>query len=906
MKPSIEKLQKIFRLEAERKYDNKAVFGGLGSMAGAWEGEARADGLPEDLVQVILARLRDYERLTPESRSDALKGLWARIRRTLGEGDETAEPAPTTAPETGSGPAPEHEFTEVKPKLVEELERARENPSGNTDWIKDLPTLPPRPTGDQKVAVIIPGPQGGETSAETPPPTAEPAQAREKPRPKPAAKREERQAPARPPVRKHRKVRGPRLQPEGPSAALDAAVTVLDGVGPKNAEKLARLSIHSLGDMLTHYPRRYDDYSQLSPINRLKYGDEVTVIATVQSSAVRPFKGGGGKLVEVIVSDGTGALRLNWFNQPWLAQQFKEGTHVVLAGKVEQYLGRLQMVNPEWELLDDEQLHTNRIVPVYPLTSEMTQRWLRTQMNKVVTYWAPRVEESLPQSVLDDADLPPLSEALQQVHFPDSREDLEDARARLAFDEIFYLQLGALRQKREWEARPARRFEAPEEWLAAQVGGLPYELTASQRRALEDLRADFASGRPMNRLLQGDVGSGKTAVAALAAGIALRDGAQAAVLAPTSILAEQHLKSFSILLAGEGGLLAPQDVRLMIGATPESEKAEIRAGLQAGSVRLVVGTHALLEEPVQFKDLQFAVIDEQHRFGVEQRAALRGKGENPHLLVMTATPIPRSLALTVYGDLDLTVMDEMPPGRQPVTTHVLVPRERERAYTLIKRELAAGRQAFIIYPLVEESDASDSRAAVEEHARLQNEVFSRFRVGLLHGRLRPDEKEEAMRQFRDGEFNVLVSTSVVEVGVDVPNATVMFIEGADRFGLAQLHQLRGRVGRGGGESFCLLIPEKDDAAENERLLAMAETNDGFVLAERDLDQRGPGEFLGTRQAGFGDRLRLASLTDVKLIEKARQHAHALLERDPELAQPEHSRLAKWLAEFWRSGQGDLS
>jgi ATP-dependent DNA helicase RecG len=909
MKPSIEKLQKIFRLEAERKYDNKAVFGGLGSMTAAWEGEARIDDLPEDLVQAILARLRDYERLTPESRADALKGLWARIRRTLGEGEATAsaQPVESAGPAAEADSGQEPELTEKDLAIIESLKETRENRSGGTDWTGELPPLPPIEKG-RKVAMIIGGKPGedAESSATQPPaPPGEPDKPKGKPQAMPEAGRQGR-PPAKAAVRRHKKVRGPRPRPEGPSAALDAPVTVLDGVGPKNAEKLARLGLTTLGDMLTHYPRRYDDYSQLKPINRLRYGDEATVIATVQSSAVRPFRGGGGKLVEVIVSDGTGALRVNWFNQPWLAQQFREGVHVVLAGRVEQYLGRLQMVGPEWELLDEEQLHTNRIVPVYPLTSEMTQRWLRTQMNKVVEYWAPRVEESLPQSVLDEADLPPLSEALRQIHFPDSSDDLEDARARLAFDEIFYLQVGALRQKREWEGRPARRLEVPDEWLAAQTARLPYELTAAQRRALADVRADFGSGRPMNRLLQGDVGSGKTAVASLAAGMALRAGAQAAVLAPTSILAEQHLRSFADLLAGEGGLLAREEIRLMIGATPDDEKAEIRAGLSDGSVRLVVGTHALLEEPVQFRDLQFAVIDEQHRFGVEQRAALRAKGENPHLLVMTATPIPRSLALTVYGDLDLTVMDEMPPGREPVSTHALMPRERERAYTLIKRELAAGRQAFVIYPLVEESEASESPAAVEEHARLQSEVFPRYQVGLLHGRMRPDEKEETMRRFRDGDFHVLVSTSVVEVGVDVPNANVMLIEGANRFGLAQLHQLRGRVGRGGGDAHCLLIPEKEDATENERLQAMAETNDGFVLAERDLEQRGPGEFLGTRQAGFGDHLRLASLSDVKLIEKARKHAQALLERDPALDQPEHGRLAEWLAEFWRTGQGDLS
>ena len=344
---------------------------------------------------------------------------------------------------------------------------------------------------------------------------------------------------------------------------------------------------------------------------------------------------------------------------------------------------------------------------------------------------------------------------------------------------------------------------------------------------------------------------------------------------------------------------------MLVGDTPEAEKAEIRTGLADGSIKLVIGTHALIEDPVTFQNLQFVVVDEQHRFGVAQRAILRSKGDNPHLLVMTATPIPRSLALTVYGDLDLTVMDEMPVGRLPIETHVLAPRERERAYQLIRSQIQLGRQAFIIYPLVEQGENEETKAAVEEHARLQKEVFPHYKLGLLHGRMKPDEKDKVMSAFRDGEFNILVSTSVVEVGVDMPNATVMLIEGANRFGLSQLHQFRGRVGRGAAQSFCLLIPENEDAVENERLAVMAETNDGFVLAERDLEQRGPGDFLGTRQSGFAD-LKMANLTDVRLIEKARQQALLLFEEDPELSSPEHAALAQTFKRFWNSGRGDVS
>jgi ATP-dependent DNA helicase RecG len=377
-------------------------------------------------------------------------------------------------------------------------------------------------------------------------------------------------------------------------------------------------------------------------------------------------------------------------------------------------------------------------------------------------------------------------------------------------------------------------------------------------------------------------------------------------MSPTSILAEQHYGSFVNLLAVENGLLQASQVRLLVGDTPEAEKAEIREALASGSIKILIGTHSLIEDPVLFQDLQFAVVDEQHRFGVDQRAALRAKGSSPHLLVMTATPIPRSLALTLYGDLDLSVMDQMPAGRQPVATYVLRPQERERAYQLVRGQIADGKQAFIIYPLIEESEKIEARAAVDDYETLSKEIFPKLRLGLLHGRMKPDEKDDTMLKFRDRQFDILVSTTVVEVGVDVPNATVMLIEGADRFGLAQLHQLRGRVGRGPDQSYCLLLPTHENAAENERLQAMAESNDGFYLAERDLQQRGPGEFLGTRQSGYASGLRMASLTDVELIEKARAQAQDLFERDGDLSQPEHALLAEAFTRFWGGRAGDVS
>ena len=838
MYPSLQKLQKIFKLEAERGYDNHAVMGGLDRLADHWTAEARADNIPEELIQVIDNRLRDYPRLSPASRAETLEGLLRRFQRSQSPllADETAVDEPE------------------QPGAAIEIEQPVE--AASAEQVEDLSE-----------------PQVRQVASSMKPWKGEPA-------------------------------------------ALDAAVTVLPGIGPRHAQTLAHLGIHTLRDMLYYLPRRYDDYSRLKPINRLLYGEEVTVIGAVQHVGVRPLRSGQAQLVEAVVSDDTAVLRVAWFNQVWISKRLQPGHVISLSGKVDQYLGRLVMNNPEWEPLEQQQLSTNRIVPVYPLTAQITQRWLRRTMNQVITYWGPRVQDPLPPEVIRSAELVDLPTALIQTHFPDSWEELNAARQRLAFDEIFLLQLGVLRQKRAWQERTAHTFEVDEAWLGIQLERLSFPLTSAQQRALADIRQDLVSGRPMNRLLQGDVGSGKTIVAALAVGMVIRGGAQAAIMAPTSILAEQHYMSLAQVLTIPGGqqdegsepappIMQDGEMRLMIGATPEAEKDEIHQGLAEGRIKLVIGTHALLEDPVRFANLQLAIVDEQHRFGVDQRAILRSKGENPHLLVMTATPIPRSLALTVYGDLDLTVMDEMPPGRQPVSTFVLAPRERERAYNLIRGQIQLGRQVFIIYPLVEESEKSEAMAAVEEQARLQADVFPNLSLGLLHGRLRPDEKEDVMRRFRDGEHHILVSTSVVEVGVDVPNATVMLIEGANRFGLAQLHQFRGRVGRGGEQSYCLLIPDKPDAIENERLQVMVETNDGFVLAERDLEQRGPGQFLGTRQSGFAE-LQLANLTDVRLIEKARRQAQAFFEKDPELDSPQYHPLVTALRRFWGDGKGDIS
>ena len=857
MQPSIEKLRKFFRLEAENGYNDSAIIGGLAKMLDYWENDARNDGLTEEIIQAVAGRLRDYSRLSPESRKDTLIGIWNRIKKEYGDnGDE--EPRQTRPEPAPAPPKGDKQQTDAAPQ--QETAEEQNQPQSPSETA-------PQESEEKK-------------EDETPQRSHKPA----------------------PP----RSESAPGAQTSKTPIALNASLTVLQGVGPKNAKTLEKLGLYTLGDMLYNFPRRYDDYSQLKPIKSLWYGEQVTVIGSIQSVTGRPIRGGKSHITEAIISDGTGGLRLSWFNQPWLTNRLKRGLAISVSGKIDQYLGRLIMNSPDWEMVEEESLHTNRIVPIYPLTANVAQKWLRKVMSQVISYWAPKLTDHLPESVRSAANLPSLSSALMQVHFPNTQDQLRLARRRLAFDEIFFLQMGVLRQKRDWQSVTARIFDVPEEWLQARINTLPFTLTDVQQKAISDIVMDVGSGRPMNRLLQGDVGSGKTVVAAMATDIITHGRAQVAIMAPTSILAEQHYRSISSMLTAGEHSIQEEQIRLLVGDTPESEKEEIRQGLAEGNIKVVVGTHALLESPVQFKDLQLAIIDEQHRFGVEQRAALRDKGENLHLLVMTATPIPRSLALTLHGDLDISIMDEMPAGRQPIETHVLRPRERERAYTMIRAQVLDGRQAFIIYPLVEESEKIEARAAVDEHASLQAEVFHRLNLGLLHGRMKPAEKDEVMEKFRNKEYDILVATTVVEVGVDIPNATVMLIEGADRFGLAQLHQLRGRVGRGMEKSYCLLIPTNDDDTENERLLAMAESNDGFVLAEKDLQQRGPGEFLGTRQSGYGSTLRMASLTDVELIEEARKHAQTLFKEDANLEKEEHQLLGEAIDRFWGNTKGDIS
>ncbi|WP_376792396.1 ATP-dependent DNA helicase RecG [Thermoflexus sp.] len=835
-------LQKILKHEAQDGYRNRIVIGGMGRFADHWYRQARASLKEHDpdlllLLEAIYADLRRYEAADTEERRRLIEGIEARIQEGLQREREarTSRAAPTASP---SAPQP-------------------------------TPSPPAPPAGE---------PQG---EPPTPMPPIQPARA----------------APARARSRKAPPV-SPKLAAKVEAMGLDAPVHLIHGVGRERAQRLARLGAQTIRDLLYLLPRRYVDFRALKPINRLRVGEEVTVIGEVMDIGSKQT-GNGLTVIKALLTDGSGVIECTWFNQPYLLDRIQPGQFIVVSGRVDEFLGRPVFRSPEWEPADRELLHTARIVPIYPLTEGLTQRWMRTILKRVVDYWADRIEDPIPSWIREAYGFPDLSTALKQVHFPEDWEPLEQARRRLAFDEVFYLQIGLLEVRRRWRSAPGRALSFDEAALGRAIEALPFPLTGAQQRALAQILADMRSGVPMNRLLQGEVGSGKTVVAALAAYAVFLAGAQSAIMAPTEILAEQHYRTLIALAerwAGAG--LPTPTIRLLTSGVTGTERALIYGELAEGTCHLVVGTHALIQEEVNFHDLAFVVIDEQQRFGVLQRAALRGKGYNPHVLVMTATPIPRTLALTLYGDLDLSVLDEMPPGRRPVLTRWLMPEERERAYAFIRRQVEQGRQAYIICPLVEGSDKIEAKAAVEEYERLQREIFPDLRLGLIHGRMKSEEKEAVMNAFARGEIQILVATPVVEVGVDVPNATVILIEGADRFGLAQLHQFRGRVGRSSHQSYCLLLAESPSESAIERLRAIETIYDGFQLAQKDLEMRGPGDFLGTRQSGFPE-MRLADLTDLRLLEIAREAAERLAERDPDLQAPEHQHLAEAVTRFWQ-------
>ncbi len=676
------------------------------------------------------------------------------------------------------------------------------------------------------------------------------------------------------------------LAPRTEPYRADMEVQYVRGVGPQRGKLLARLGLNTVEDLLRHFPRAWQDRRQFNQIHELENGQPATVMGRVKLRSTFRIRHGLA-LTKIVVDDGTGMLTGTWFNQPYMKDRFKDGERVLFYGKVEFYKG-WQMTNPDFELLDSAEedfIHLGRIVPVYPATERLSQRVLRSMVYEILGHLPPTFAEILPADLVTARGFEPPAPALRNIHFPESPEHLERARARLIFEELFLQQLAVMRLKERYHEEAGTALTVTGTLLKRFKEQLPFKLTGAQERACAQLFVDLSQTRPMHRLLQGDVGSGKTLVAALCLCAALDSNAQAALMAPTEVLATQHYLTLQKWFAPLG-----VSVELFTSGLKAKERREQYARLAAGEIHVAVGTHALLQESIEFHSLGLVVIDEQHRFGVEQRARLRAKGAQPHVLVMTATPIPRTLALTVYGDLDVTVLDELPPGRVPIQTHWLGRAQARKAYDRITQEVAAGRQAYIVFPLIEESEKLDLKSLVKEFDRLSKYIFPDVVLGLLHGRLSTEEKDEVMSAFKRGEIKILASTTVIEVGVDVPNATVMVIEDADRFGLAQLHQLRGRVGRGRYASECYVIADPKTEEGTARMEIIRKTRDGFKLAEEDLALRGPGEFFGLRQHGLPD-LKLAHLVrDADKIEPAREAVMKILNVDPTLSLPEHKGL----------------
>ena len=679
-----------------------------------------------------------------------------------------------------------------------------------------------------------------------------------------------------------------------PHSVLNQPVQYLKGVGPKRSETLRRLGIHTIYDMLYYFPRDYKDRTRIQKISEAKLGGEITIqgkVLGVNSRVARNRM----HILEVFVGDETGTVAATWFNQPFLTKKFRIGDILFLHGKVGAYK-YLQLLSPEFEIISEDEVNVKggEIIPVYPLTESISHIYFRKIMRGAVNSFSDYIEEILPEKVIRRNQLVPLKSALKDIHFPKSFDCLKDAKYRLVYNELFILEIAmALRSRCIKEERG----------ISFRVGTnvdshirklIPFNLTGAQERVINEIKEDMRSDKPMNRLLQGDVGSGKTVVAIYAVLVAIANGYQTALMAPTEILAEQHYQTIQKYLANS-------HVRacLLTGKTNTRQRKSELQQIADGNINLVVGTHALIEEAVNFKQLGLVVVDEQHKFGVVQRLKLKEKGTCPDMLIMTATPIPRTLSLTVFGDLDISVIDEMPPGRTPIKT-MLVPKDDEKeAYNFIQSEIKKGRQAFIVYPLVEESKVFDLKSATAEAKRLQNEVFPALKIGLLHGQMKPAEKEKAMSDFKERQYDVLVSTIIIEVGIDVTNATIMVVEHAERFGLSQLHQLRGRVGRGSEQSHCLLFGDPKTPEARERLKIMTKTNDGFKIAEMDFRLRGPGEFFGTRQHGLPELKISDLLRDFSILKQVRKDAFEIVAEDTHLASQAHLKIKQKIIETFK-------
>ena len=683
-------------------------------------------------------------------------------------------------------------------------------------------------------------------------------------------------------------------------ADLSTNVRYIKGIGEAKAKSLGKLGIATLGDLINWFPRRYEDRREIKPISQLIPGEPACVSAMIASEPKLSHIRKGMDLVKVRAVDDTGALDVTFFNQSWLKNQLRVGETYTFYGRAEGSLLRKSMASPIVEP-EGRREHTGRIVPIYPLTAGISQLLLSRAIRQGLDSCADILPDCLPNGVRQAHQLCRVNYAYENIHFPEAPEALDIARRRLAFEELFFFAIGLKLLRSRRETVSVEPFQPVD--MAPFYNALPFTLTDAQRRCVEEAIADMQSGKPMNRLCQGDVGSGKTMVAAACVWFTAQSGWQSALMAPTEILARQHYENLAPLFARFGLPCA-----LLTGSTPARERRAILAGLQSGDITLCIGTHALLTADVQYARLGLVITDEQHRFGVEQRSALSHKGAAPHTLVLSATPIPRTLALIIYGDLDVSVIDELPPGRQTVETFALGEKYRARLNGFIRKQVQEGHQVFIVCPLVGEDDAlPDERKAVTAYAKaLQEDTFPELRIAVLHGRMKPKEKEKIMAAFAAGESDILVSTTVVEVGVDVPNATLMVVENADRFGLSQLHQLRGRVGRGRAKSYCVLLSDVQNDDTKRRLKALTQTNDGFRIAEEDLKLRGPGDFFGSRQHGL-PTLKAADLScDMPLLAEARDAAQQLLAGDPLLTQPEHAVLRRRVQALFRQKDGTLN
>ena len=678
--------------------------------------------------------------------------------------------------------------------------------------------------------------------------------------------------------------------------SLETPIEKLFQIGPAYVQRLHKVGIRTAGDLLFYFPFRYDDFSGVKKISDAEVDEVVSIVGKIIDIRNIKTRKKRMNLTEALIEDDSGTIKAIWFNQPFLTRNLRIDTNVSLSGKVVYAQEGLQLSNPAYEILGKKEIiHTGRFVPVYHETEGLSSKWLRAYIKPLIKL-VNEVEEYLPYDIIRRQNFFGISEAIRQIHFPADENKAEIAKRRLAFDELFLIQIYMMTQKRKWQKNNAVKIKFDKEIekeVKNFIDSLPFKLTNAQKISSWSIIKDLEKNRPMNRLLEGDVGSGKTLVAFISALAVIKSGYQIALMSPTEILARQHfgevVKRFenlnitaALLTGSESKIYENKEVKKI-------SKNKLLEKIKSGEINFLIGTHSLIQEKVVFKNLALLVVDEQHRFGIDQRAKIHNNILNikdglktiPHLLSMTATPIPRTLALTIYGDLDLSILDEMPKGRQKIITKLVAPANRELAYKFIHDQIKKGRQVFVICPLIEESDILEVKSATEEYERLRDKIYPNLNIGLLHGKMKSKEKEEIMQKFLNKKINILVSTSVIEVGIDVPNATVMVIEGADRFGLAQLHQFRGRVGRGEYQSFCFLFTDSTSVKTSQRLKALIKSSNGFELAEQDVKIRGPGELVGVRQSGLPD-LAMASLTDFELIKNARQEAEAIIKEDSEL------------------------